>query len=576
MAEAGHFGGANAPPRSPLSREKLLAGFAIESVPRALALMDRRDLSPIRGCLDRQYWYYRTISEFPGATWQQPMMAFAAIYAANSAHNPYFRDQRMMVAARNALLAWCRCQHRDGSFDEWYRNERSYCATAFTSAAAGLTLWLLRDSLDRASAERGLKTLVRAGAWLSGRYNAAVMNQNLAAGVAFQALAALTEERHWQEISDAHFARVAAGQTSEGWLLEYGGPDFGYSTLALDLLGLAAMLGARGSSEEITEKLLEFLFRAIGHSNCPAGQIGSRGTTHVFPYGALRLAPRDSRAATLLSRWLTGFEIQLLLTPARVDDRYFCYFYFPLFAIAFEEACRRRVPQAELEPPRDCEFRDSGLSVRRKRGWGITINRRLGCAVALETTVNAPLLHLGYEVLTAAGKLYGSANLAAELTDCAERDAVCGHAEFRAISAGVPLRRWLLPFQLVTYLLVHSSLAQPFQNSIKRRMISPAARLPLRMSRKVMIEEKAVNIIDRFEPAKGLPRLDGLRVASEISMHSPSARQGGARCLTVSEELLSKVTEELNTGQSAELRIDVRFEENSPAGFVWSATLSDR
>src|SRR5262245_33478200 len=51
-----------------------LAGLCLPHVPRALALMDRDVLSPTYGSMDRSYWYYRTLTNFPGAVWQQPMV----------------------------------------------------------------------------------------------------------------------------------------------------------------------------------------------------------------------------------------------------------------------------------------------------------------------------------------------------------------------------------------------------------------------------------------------------------------------------------------------------------------------
>ena len=108
---------------------------------RARGLVDRDHSSPSFGSCDRVFWYYRTIVDFPGAAWQQLMLGFSAL-ATNESLSRTEREQ-LGLLARATLARWTAVQHRDGSFDEWYRNERSYCATAFTAAGAAQALLLL-------------------------------------------------------------------------------------------------------------------------------------------------------------------------------------------------------------------------------------------------------------------------------------------------------------------------------------------------------------------------------------------------------------------------------------------------
>ena len=100
-------------------------------LPRARSLMDRTPSSPTIGSADRDYWNYRTLTDFSGGSWQQVMLGFAVLSTVTDAG---LRRDELRTLACAALTGWLAAQHRDGSVDEWYLNERSYCATGFGAA----------------------------------------------------------------------------------------------------------------------------------------------------------------------------------------------------------------------------------------------------------------------------------------------------------------------------------------------------------------------------------------------------------------------------------------------------------
>src|SRR5688572_11670500 len=100
----------------------------VPSIARARGLVDRAEQSRTFGVANRSFWYYRTLTDFPGGSWQQVMLGFAVL---STSSDPEIHAAEMHELARATLRAWLGAQHRDGSVDEWYLNERSYCATAF-------------------------------------------------------------------------------------------------------------------------------------------------------------------------------------------------------------------------------------------------------------------------------------------------------------------------------------------------------------------------------------------------------------------------------------------------------------
>lgn len=541
------------------SKAPLLADLVVPQIRRARALTDLNPASLTYGCADRAYWYYRTLTNFPGATWQQLMLAFACVFRAAHPANPYQGDPETAALVGAALSFWARSQHADGAFDEWYLNERSYCPTAITSAGAALTMHLMGDALPAAARAKGLAALERAGRWLEPRYNAEVMNQNLAAAAALQGLALLLPGSRWSDVARDKLERIRREQTKEGWFPEYGGMDFGYSTLALDLLAACRMLGAAAGIDEMAARLCAFLVDAWGAGPVAPGRLGSRGTSHAFPFGALTFAAHDRSAARLAQMLLAGIEARLAALPATVDDRYFAYFYLPQFALALLHAANAAnnadAAVSSVQPAGRTDLAGSGLVVIRHGDWSVSISRRLGGALAIESRDSPPLYHLGYDVTSEEGRRYSSAVWHAVVSPHHDAGAaVCVEAGFRAVSSGLPLRRLMVPFQLVLYGLRSSRLAGAFQALIKRRMIAPVAGLSLKLERRIETTPDAIVVVDRFVRPPGCARITVIRIAACISMHSPSARQDPGHAVRADANLLHLVCAELERNGTASIR----------------------
>ena len=523
---------------------------------RARALMDTNPSSATYGCADRSYWNYRTLTNFSGATWQQVMLGLAALHNAGPSLNDHNAEPQLAELSGAALGWWAQIQHRDGSFDEGYLNEHSYCPTAITGAGAALSLNLLKDQLPQSGAGAALSALERAGGWLARRNNPDVMNQNVAAAVALHGLAELTGENHWRRAAEAKLTHIRLAQRPEGWLPEYGGADLGYSSLALDFLAACDALGDSGQAREIASRLIGFLEVVQGAGSSLPGRLGSRGTAHQFVYGALHFGRQDPRAARLAQIWLEGMSEGYTTSLASVDDRYFAYFYFPQFALAFQEIAKGKQPpqpKKALGSAGTTELGESGFLVRRAGRCSATVSRRLGGAIALCREQALPLYHLGYEVGTANGKRYSSAVWDAQstLNRPGNADRLRIATTFRAVSAGLPLKYLMVPFQLVTYLLFNGSLAAAFQRTIKGRMISPAEELPLRLERSISFTGKGVHVEDSLTAQGEVPKISSLRVASQISMHSPSARQDPGSAVEFPHTICESAMSQLNDGHVA-------------------------
>ena len=158
---------------------------AIGQVPRALGLMDRDESSPTYGCADRYYWHYK-LHDFPNARFQEASDLLALAYLFCHPSNPFHGRTKIRDWALAGVRYWERIRRGDGSFDEAYPHERSFCATAFTTFHSTQTSISLAEPL---------RTDIRpTGRWLVDHDAPDTANQRAASCAALANIAVLTSD----------------------------------------------------------------------------------------------------------------------------------------------------------------------------------------------------------------------------------------------------------------------------------------------------------------------------------------------------------------------------------------------
>src|SRR5205085_992462 len=127
------------------------AEFVVNSAWRLLSLQDNNELSPSYGCFHYAYWRDKT-SEFADARFQEAGAALGLLSL------PFFDSARAAgrLASSDALYRGFSAgltnlaaqQYPEGCYDEWYKGERGFAATEFTTIAYGLADRFLADRLE--------------------------------------------------------------------------------------------------------------------------------------------------------------------------------------------------------------------------------------------------------------------------------------------------------------------------------------------------------------------------------------------------------------------------------------------
>lgn len=350
------------------AQESAFRRYGEHQARRVLTQLDRDPDSPTYGCFDRNHWHYK-IRDFRSSILQQGLFLLEGLHRGDLALGAEPRLAREWALA--AINALSRQVDRAGGVDEYYPYERSFPASAFGLYSA---CRVLRDWQDEGSAllERvEWAGLARLAGNLALRSELQASNQ-YAAAVAGLALAAdLSPLGIESGVARFHAGQLLDSQREEGWFDEYGGPDFGYLTVTLDALVDYFEVTADERASAAIDRAVDFLADLVGPDGELPWTLNSRNTDYVVPYGLVRTATRNPRAA-----WLVSTLFGRIGDPGHAiwatDDRYHLHYIYASIvrAIPYVSGMGESSPP---DPPSRQWLPDCGFWVHRNRRAGVAV-----------------------------------------------------------------------------------------------------------------------------------------------------------------------------------------------------------
>lgn len=272
---------------------------------RLLAMQDSDPLSPSHGSFHYAYWRDKT-SEFGDARFQEAGAALGLL-----AH-PAFREigrerswpepAELLAAFEAGLGNLKRLQYAEGSYDEWYKGERGFAATAFTTFAYAAAAIELGDVIPAKVRANVIATLAPAARWLLGREDLVKTNHEVVAAAALAAYSALSGDAQALAGARDKLARSVATQTSEGWFPELRGMDFGYSALVIDYLGHYGQFVGMDEVTGPSGRLMQFLLPHFHADMTLSAEGGTCRNPYAGQAGYVLLAPHVEAAASVAAR----------------------------------------------------------------------------------------------------------------------------------------------------------------------------------------------------------------------------------------------------------------------------------
>lgn len=375
------------------------AVFAGDAARRLLAMQDQEPLSPSYGSFHLAYWRDKT-SEFADARFQEagPALALLADPAFDQLRaDRSWPEREVLLRSFNAsLLNLARLQYAEGSYDEWYKGERGFAATAFTTFSFSMAALRLGDALEQPSRILLEQVMTRAGQWLARRDDLVKTNHEIVAAAALAAAARLLDDEALRAAARMKMQKSLAVQSAEGWFPELGGMDFGYSALILDYLHHYAHLMQSNEAADGARRLYGFMAVHMSPSVTFLGQAGICGNSYPGQVGYLASPLHDIPAdGTLrsLEAMVASASAERIATYLFDDLRLCRWANLPLLAALSFIDLPERLPAAWLSVRPGWNFsHKAGVASLHKEGVALHLPY-LGGAV-LQVVRNGSTTHL--------------------------------------------------------------------------------------------------------------------------------------------------------------------------------------
>ena len=281
--------------------------LVLGQIPRILGLGDRDERSETFGCFDRYHWHYKLL-DMPNARFQEVVLLLALLYKNRFQGNIFYKKEKTLEWAIGALDFWVTLNNKDGSVNEVYPNERSFCGTSFSAYAISEAIIILQ-LWERYRLEP-------TGDWLKKHNNFEVSNQVAGAILALQNIFSITGKEEYKKAAEYKVEELISKQKETGVFPEYGGSDIGYHTLTLSCLAKYYKKTEKKSLIRPLEEATGFCERTIRENGSYDYSDTSRKTQFIYPHG---LAIMKS---SVIERHIKGLRNNEVLSPAWMDDRY--------------------------------------------------------------------------------------------------------------------------------------------------------------------------------------------------------------------------------------------------------------
>lgn len=319
---------------------RLQAQFVADNAWRLLSLQDTDPLSPSHGCFHYAYWRDKT-SEFADARFQEAGATLALLSL--PAFDAIRRDpsERLYAAFSAALSNLERQQYADGCYDEWYKGERGFAATEFTTIAYGLAARFLGPRLQDADRARMASVLAKAGGWLARRHDRVKANHEAAAAAALALAWEVTGDPALKTAARDKLDDTLRRQTPEGWFPEVGGMDLGYCSVLLDYVMIYTAVTGDETGVPAMRRLFAFMLPHIHPDGTISPEAGLCLNPYVSRLGLGLLSAWDDDAAALVAHLRHTSPGRGGLTPTLADDLRFCrWSHLPLAVLCFADRFR--------------------------------------------------------------------------------------------------------------------------------------------------------------------------------------------------------------------------------------------
>ena len=302
-----------------MSKETLLK-IAISKIPYLLSLQDRNPFSPTYGSFDREHWQYKK-TDTPYASVQGAVLSLTLLYKNKLPNNPYYKNKRILEWIIAGIKFLAKIQKRNGSFDEYYPNEKSYIGTALTMYPCAEAFYLIKNEINKEDKKTIIPVLEKAANFLATNIEPKVMNQEAMATLSIYCINQTLKKTKLQNAVNKKIKFILQNQTKEGWFPEYEGCDVGYLSYTIDFL---ATYYQKSKDKRVIKPIndaIEFISYLIHPNGTAGGEYTARFTEYLVPHGFEVMAknPLSNAISLFIEKAIPTGKVTSI---DRLDNRY--------------------------------------------------------------------------------------------------------------------------------------------------------------------------------------------------------------------------------------------------------------
>lgn len=284
------------------------------------------------GNFDRNFWHTKTISDFPSSTYQQTILGitkYCKYLEHDKKNNNILTIRKLNEIIKNGILNWCNIQNNDGSQNEYYKNDRSFCPTTFTTFAIAKSFMLKLNLFDIYEKELIQKKIKKSCNWIFRNLYFESCNQLIAAHNALYFGSLILKDKEVKK-KQINLKRKIIKLAKSKQLLEYGGYDTGYIFISLDLIHEYFLTKKKDKDISfLANYFCKFLINFLHPDGTSGGTYNSRNTNHIMPFACLIYNSLKTENSRILYSWSKSNIRNIVFNnPLKINDKYFFYFYF--------------------------------------------------------------------------------------------------------------------------------------------------------------------------------------------------------------------------------------------------------
>ncbi len=269
---------------------------------------------------DRYYWAWGLI-DFGNGTFQGAANGLSLLW--KSGLWPHCTSQPVFMERIDAMFQGTKKLIRhDGSLEEAFPHEGSYCVTALTAFDLLCALNLMSEEIEK-NMQADWMEIVRPmiGFLIHADETHGLISNHLATVVAaLTRWHSLTGDEQSLVKADELLQRILGHQSEEGWFVEYQGADPGYQSLCTYYLADAHRIRPEWGLGAALERSVRFLWHFAHPDGSFGGLYGSRCTRFYNPAGIEALAPESPEALALADYMAKSIENNRVVTLSSIDE----------------------------------------------------------------------------------------------------------------------------------------------------------------------------------------------------------------------------------------------------------------